>query len=70
MRLLDFDEELLPPARWLERNFENKFLLGLAEALQQRTKRGRHWNGERTILAALGRRECDFVLNKIQALHR
>ena len=66
---LGLDEELLPPARRLERELHGEFLLGLGNLLQKRPERGRHRNGKRTGLSAFRRREGDLVLGEIDTAH-
>src|SRR5262245_16145821 len=69
MRLLDFDEELLPPPRWLEWEIESELPIGFTNAQEQRTQSGGHRNREGAVLAAFWRWEGDFVLGKIKAFH-
>src|SRR5271169_973553 len=70
MRLFGLDEELLPPARGLERKLKGELLLFFDELLKQGPQRRWHRNGECPVFAALRRRKGDLFFDKIDAVQR
>jgi hypothetical protein len=67
VRLLDFDEELLPPPRRLERKLHRELLLGAQEILKQRPERRGHRNGKRARLTTLRARKSNLVFGQVNA---